>query len=253
MKLYFPVLISFLLLSNLSCSQIKETSINRKTIQFTSLDNLPITADLYMTNELDAPLIILFHQARFSRGEYLEIAPKLNKLGFNCLAIDQRSGKEVNDVVNQTHIEAVNKNLNTKYKDAIPDLEAAYFYAKDELHSKSIIIWGSSYSSSLVLYLGSKYSDKLKGIVCFSPDEYFTIDDSKIKTFASKITCPVFITSAKNEQEYWQEIYNAIPSNKAYFVPEGKGNHGSKALWKENEGNEEYWQAVTVFLQKLKG
>lgn len=42
---------------------------------------------------------------------------------------------------------------------------------------------------------------------------------------------PLFITSAKSEEE---------------------GFHGSKALWKENEGNENYWKAVERFLKNLK-
>ena len=48
----------------------------------------------------NAPVLVLFHQAGWSRGEYREIAPKLNELGYICLAIDQRSGKGVNGVAN---------------------------------------------------------------------------------------------------------------------------------------------------------
>src|SRR5262245_54570689 len=64
-------------------------------ITFPSKDGLPVTADLYHVND-SLPVILLCHQARFSRGEYREAAVKLNKFGFNCLAIDQRSGQEVN-------------------------------------------------------------------------------------------------------------------------------------------------------------
>jgi len=71
-------------------------SANFKTITFPSHEGVTITADLYITNEdKNIPFIVLFHQAGFSRGEYREIAPKLNKLGFNCMAIDQRSGDGV--------------------------------------------------------------------------------------------------------------------------------------------------------------
>ena len=34
-------------------------------------------ADLYIAHDASAPFILLFHQAGWSRGEYLEIAPKL--------------------------------------------------------------------------------------------------------------------------------------------------------------------------------
>jgi hypothetical protein len=40
------------------------------------------------------PYILLSHQAGSNRAEYAPIAPRLVKPGFNCLAIDQRSGGE---------------------------------------------------------------------------------------------------------------------------------------------------------------
>ena len=59
---------------------------SKKKIEFSSEDGLKITADLYMVHSEEKPFIVLFHQAGWSRGEYLEIAPKLNKIGFNCMA-----------------------------------------------------------------------------------------------------------------------------------------------------------------------
>jgi len=76
-------------------------------VTFPSTDGLMLTADLYMPHPKTAPFIVLFHQARWSRGEYREIAPKLNEMGFNCLAMDQRSGGEVNDVKNESYALAV--------------------------------------------------------------------------------------------------------------------------------------------------
>jgi len=60
-----------------------------ETITFKSVDDLLITADRYTPHTSNStPLIVLFHQAGSSRGEYSEIAPRLNKLGFNCIAVD---------------------------------------------------------------------------------------------------------------------------------------------------------------------
>ncbi len=222
-----------------------------KTIDFPSEDGVTITADLYIIEDAKAPFIILFHQAGYSRGEYLEIAPKLNKLGFNCMAIDQRSGKEVNGIVNETHKNAISLNKKIKYPDAIPDVEAAFNYVKNDLKASKIIIWGSSYSAALVLYLGSQYPNEVAGILSFSPGEYFKIDGNEIKSYTSKITCPVFITSAKNEHDSWKEMYTAIPSEKSYFLPKTKGKHGSKALWDDSEEHKDYWKAVIEFLNKI--
>ena len=112
-----------------------------KTITFPSEDKLLITADYYKVNN-NSPLIILYHQAGWSRGEYIEIAPKLNKLGFNCLAVDQRSGGEVNKIINATFKRAKSKSLGVYYLDAYIDLKAALLYAKKHLTKNKIIIWG---------------------------------------------------------------------------------------------------------------
>ena len=72
------------------------------TITFSSADDTQLTADVYAPHDKSNPFIVLCHQAGWSRGEYRDIAPKLNQLGFNCMAIDQRSGEAVNDVANET-------------------------------------------------------------------------------------------------------------------------------------------------------
>ncbi len=222
-----------------------------KTISFKSPDGLTVTADLYMTAAKDTPFIILFHQARFSRGEYREIAPKLNDLGFNCMAVDQRSGGEVNGVVNETHKRAEEAGMKTKYTDAYPDMEAALEYVKDKYSPDKLIVWGSSYSSALVFVLAAKHPHDIDGILSFSPGNYFKLEGRTIADYVKEVTCPVFITSAKSERESWQPIYDSLKStDKNWFLPEVKGYHGSKALWAVNQGNEEYWKAVKEFLKR---
>jgi dienelactone hydrolase len=226
-------------------------AIEPETVTFKSQDNLLITADLYLTKKKDAPYIILFHQADYSRGEYKTIAPKLNKMGFNCLAVDQRSGRIVMGVVNKTAEQAKKLKMGTKYEDALPDLEASLNFVKNELKAKKIIIWGSSYSASLAFVLGEKYPDDVKGILSFSPGEYFKLDDRTVEDYATKVKCPVFITSAKNETA-WKSMYDKIPSdNKAYYIPEFDGRHGSKALWDTYGNSGDYWEAVNKFLKTL--
>ena len=221
---------------------------NEEIIHFKAGDGVNITADLYLTSDTDAPFILLFHQAGYSRGEYKEIAPKLNQLGFNCLAIDQRSGNEVNGIINETHIDAKKLNKPTQYVDAIPDLEAALYYVRNKFNPNKMIIWGSSYSASLTFFLGSVHSNEIDGILAFSPGEYFKIEDKNIKYFASKVKCPVFITSAKKEEKQWKIIYDSVEADKKFFLPIDEGKHGSKALWSNNSDHKEYWDAVTKFL-----
>ena len=223
-----------------------------ETISFKADDGLQVTADLYMPHESSAPFIILYHQAGYSRGEYRSIAPKLNELGFNCMAVDQRSGDKINGVVNKTHQEALSKNLPTEYLDALPDIEAAYLYVKYGIKPEKIILWGSSYSAAIMFYMGSVHHNNLSGILSFAPGAYFKINNKELKTYAARITCPVFVTSAKSEYKNWKAIYNEVRSEKSYFLPETEGKHGSKALWDNNPNHMAYWSAVQEFLAQVK-
>ncbi len=233
-------------------AQDPEALFSGETIQFDSGDGIRVTADLYMTENRNAPFIILFHQAGFSRGEYREIAPRLNGLGFNCMAVDQRSGKEVVGVKNLTHEAAIEKNLPTEYLDALTDIEAAYVYVKHGIKPEKLLLWGSSYSASLMFYMGSEHHKNIAGILAFAPGEYFKINGKPVNYFSGKVTAPVFVTSAKSEYPKWKPIYDAIESEKFSYLPEDEGKHGSKALWKNNPGNDLYWNAVEKFLTRIK-
>lgn len=226
-----------------------------KTIEFPSKDSLQITADFYPAPIAGAPLIILFHQAGWSRGEYREIAPKLNKMGYACLAIDQRSGDEVNGVVNETHARAEEAGKDTGYLDAIQDMQAALNYARDSLNASRIIIWGSSYSSALVFVIAARNPGKINALLAFSPGEYFARfgkSNHFISDHAAEIKIPVFITSAKSEKENWEPIYKAVQdARKMSFRPQTSGQHGSRALWEKFPEHKEYWTAVKAFLLKI--
>jgi len=227
-----------------------------QTITFPSKDGLVLTADLYMSHNKSAPFIILFHQAQWSRGEYQEIAPKLNIIGFNCLAVDLRSGGEVNGVKNQSFIQAQERMIPTKYVDALPDIESAVNYALKYYAEGKVIIWGSSYSSALVLKFAGDNIDIVDAVLSFSPGEYFSSQGKSkqwIAESATNITQPVFITSARSEKLSWWGIFEAIKSEqKEYFLPTTAGNHGSRALWDKFGDSVYYWEAVENYLNKLK-
>ena len=226
-------------------------------LTFPSKDGLQITLDSYITTVDKRPLIVLFHQAGYSRGEYIEIAPKLNKLGFNALAVDLRSGKEANGVVNQTAKHARKAGKGTSYVDAEQDVIAALEYARSLVGDEvKIIAWGSSYSAALVLKVAGDHPKLANAVMAFSPGEYFKKSGKPkgwIQKSAKLYTRSVFITSAKSEIKQWSAIFNAINSKKKVsFLPKGKGKHGSKALWEKSKGSDEYWVAVNRFLKSIK-
>lgn len=225
--------------------------ISQETIKYTSKDNLQITADIYKSDSVSDTFILLFHQAGSSRGEYKEIAPKLNTLGYNALAVDQRSGNASNGVKNETNALAKKEGKKTGFLDAYQDIEASIAYVKQTYKPKKIIIWGSSYSSSLVLKYAGENTDAVQAVLSFSPGEYFG-SKNFIAQSAKNIKIPTFITSAKNEKKGWASIYGAISSKqKQEFIPKGNGNHGSSTLWSSKKDHKEYWKAVEAFLKVI--
>jgi len=219
-----------------------------KTITFPAEDGLAITADLYKTGNANEPYIILFHQDGSSRGEYETIVPRLIENGYNCLAVDQRRGNKSRGVINQTTVEArlLGKGY-INHIDALPDLRAALLYTKKELKAKKIILWGSSYSASLVFVLGSEFPDNINGILAFSPGEYFRIGDKKIIDYAKSIKCPVFFTAESMAKDAAKAIYDSTPLFDCNVFLDVK-EHGSRLLWSEAEPA---WEQVIKFLDSL--
>ena len=222
-----------------------------KGVDFPTAGGLEARADLYEPEKESPTLILLFHQAGWSRGEYREIAPKLTKLGYRVMAVDQRSGGGVNGVMNETAARAEKKGRPRGYLDAYADLESALMYARTKLHAKRIIAWGSSYSASLVLRLAAEHSDEVTAVVAFSPGEYFkqSKGPSYVEGLAKHVKQPLFITSAKQERGQVKPIFDASPSQKKIlFTPASRGQHGSRALWEKWPDHDVYWTAIKGFL-----
>lgn len=219
-------------------------------VEFPSIDGLIVNGNLYEVGN-DKPVILLCHQAGYNRIEYADIAPKLNELGYNCMAIDQRSGGEFAEKSNETFLRAKKDELATDYLDAQQDIEAAINYLNKKFNKK-IIVWGSSYSSSLVLF-ESLQNENVKASISFSPGDYFGNKKQSLKVIFSELKKPFFITSSKQEATILSALVdvNELKENQIQFVPQSNRFHGSKALWNGQKGAEEYWIAVTEFLKLL--
>lgn len=223
----------------------------QQTITFPSSDGLSVTASLYVQDK-SFPFIILFHQANYSRGEYIETAPRLMKLGYNCLAVDLRSGKEVNFIQNETATRAREKILSTNYLDAEKDMLAAIEFLKQSNKKGKFILFGSSYSASLALKI-AKNNPSVSAVVAFSPGEYFQPQLS-IKKQIAGLDKPLFIACTSNEYPFVKELFSDVSDNLiTWWTPsKGAGTHGSSALWQSNAGNGECWLSLLIFFKNLK-
>ncbi len=221
----------------------------QEEVTFKAKDGLMVYATEYVIDK-DKPFVLLFHQAGYSKGEFKEIAPKLLKLGYNCLAVDLRSGGDVNFVPNETAAGARKLHLQTSYLDAKQDIEAAIDYAYGK-SNQPIVLFGSSYSASLVLLVG-KTNEHVKAIIAFSPGEYLK-PDVNMALSVEHIQKPVFAACSQREFVYVEEMLNGVSSNyKTIFKPQdNQGTHGAKALWDSCKASNEYWLALYLFFKKL--
>lgn len=221
-------------------------------LTLTAADKVKVFAEYYGDADKSRPIVLLFHQASSNAGEYAAIAPRLNALGFNALALDQRSGGPGWGRDNQT---AKALRGNAGFEQALPDLEAALDWARSDGRTGKVIVWGSSYSASLVFVLAAKHSERVAGLLAFSPGEYFG-GRSTVRSAAAKVNAPIFVSSASDPGEIAEAkaIIDAAPATLKVQHRPKSGTHGSSSLRADRNpsGASENWQAVEAFLAKLK-
>jgi dienelactone hydrolase len=217
-------------------------------------DGVAVRGAIYRAEKPRAT-ILLFHQAGSGKDEYATIAPRLAAAGYSALAIDQRSGGSLygkNETVALTAQPGTDAAESADYLGAKPDLQAAIDWARRQ--NLPIILWGSSYSSSLVFPVAVENAGKVRAVLAFSPGEYFD-DKMLVEHAAAHLTVPAFITSASTPDEIAaaRAIAAAVPGGRAeQYVPR-TGIHGSSTLIaaKDPGGAEANWQAVLAFLKKV--
>lgn len=224
-------------------------SFGQKKVIFRASDGLPVTADFYSGSPQD-PFMLLFHQENSSRGEFREIAPRLVKLGYNCLAVDLRYGGEMNFVINATVKSADSAGIAPTMYDCRKDIEGAIEYALQKSY-QPVVLLGSSFSASLVLLAG-KIHPGVKAVLAFSPGEFF-LPEISVKDSLTQYAKPVFVAGTKTEYPYIVELTGNIPDTyKRLYAPgDMEGKHGAPALWKSDPAFKEYWLAVIMFARGI--
>jgi dienelactone hydrolase len=245
---------SFLLLAVAATSSVVPAGAgDPEAVWLTADDGVEVRGDLFAAEGDDgsAPVVLLFHQAGSNRGEYGPIAPRLRDMGFTALAIDQRSGGKRWEHANLT----VQKNggESTTFLAALADLEAALEWAHDGRSPKSVVVWGSSYSASLVFLLAQKHSDRIDGILSFSPGEYLATRREEVRTAAREVSHPTLIVTPAGERERAEGIHDALASEDKQLVIPRQSRHGSSMLVSDrNAGAEDIWPGVEEFLKRFR-
>ncbi|PVX30238.1 alpha/beta hydrolase [Sphingomonas pokkalii] len=222
--------------------------ISAEPVTLTAADGVKI-AGVYTRAATPKALLLLFHQAESGKDEYALLSPQLAQAGYSSLRIDQRAGGTlfgVNETVKMLGHSA-------DYGEAKRDLDAAFAWARQQ--KLPIILWGSSYSASLVFLLAAEHPGQVKALLAFSPGEYLD-EKGAVARAAAKVTVPIFVTSAQDgqEEDAARTILAASPAaEKTQFVPKLGGVHGSSTLLrpKNPEGAAEAWRATMAFLDRV--
>ena len=224
-----------------------------KKVDFTTADNRKVIGNLYHIGS-NKPVILLFHQAGYNKYEYADIAPKLNELGYNCLAVDLTGGGEFAEHKNET-VESGRplelEDIEGRLGNAEGEIAAAIAYVYNSYKTK-VILWGSSYSATLALFAGAKEKN-VSAVLCFSAFNHFRDARPPLESILPGLKKPFFMTSSKREALRVTEILKDIPlgEHQVHFIPHGEGMHGAKTLWNGRTDAKEYWVAVKDFLKGI--
>ena len=205
----------------------------------------------------DAPMILLFHQAGSNgRGEYKEIAAWLNENGYRAIAWDGRSGGERFGETNLT-VEKLEEGVSTEYCDASPDLQAALDATTIGGLAGKVIVWGSSYSASLIFKLAADNPDKIQGVIAFSPAGGGPMETCRARMWVEDVKAPIFALRPAREMEIPSsgEQRDILTQAGAEFLVVENGVHGSSMLVDERTEHDmsEARAAVLNWLDKVTG
>ena len=221
----------------------------QRKLTFPASDNLMVTADQYLF-DAGAPYIILFHQENSSRGEFREIAPRLVRMGFNCLAVDLRTGRESNFVQNETAALAQKNELKIDLLDAEIDMRAAMDYIEKMALNRQYLVFGSSFSATLALKAANQ-NRRVAAVIAFSPGEYFS--PLKATDWLKDFDRLTYVSYIGREEPFVAELEKEIPAEllTKYRQP-GIGVRGAPALWSDNEQANSGWMSLMMFINKVR-
>lgn len=215
----------------------------------TTRDDHWVAARLVKAEGEPKGLVLMFHRAGSNMHEYDPIAERVSSWGWDCLKVDQRAG---GDMWGQKNLTAAQYTDMEDYAGAYADLEAAMAWALGKQYGY-FIVWGSSYSASLVLRLAAE-NPQITGVVSFSPGEYFG-EPGLVASWNSKVKVPRFFAATSQEINGGiLDIYQAAPELKgSSMVGYAEGVHGSQTLREEEcpERWKDYWKGVEQFFETL--
>lgn len=226
-----------------------------REVRFPVGDSLAIVADIHPGRGGPAgPTILLFHQgAGNARGEYRSIVPRLVGEGYNVIAADVRGGGDRFGALNRVGIFGAGY----PYCDVLPDVEAGVNLARAQGFAGPLVLWGSSYTATLVLQVAARRSAQVSAVLAFSPASGPLMRECEAAPYVSwlaRAQVPTLVLRPRSEIEDSSRAAGFAAMRRdgaAVFVAE-QGAHGSSMLDAERSkgDTEPQWNAVLGFLRQ---
>ncbi|MEQ8934508.1 MAG: alpha/beta hydrolase [Amphiplicatus sp.] len=208
-----------------------------ETITTQAADGVTVYGEAYYADlPTSTPMISLFHQAGSNgRGEYGPLTDWLNGLGYRVIAWDQRSGDGHFGGDNRTAAEASGPD---SYCDAYPDVEAGVAYAYEMAQAVPLIIWGSSYSASLVWRAAAEHPHESDGVVAMSTATGGKLDKCGAKAGLPNLADPGLAVWPTKEGGQAKALSKLLTAKNVEVLIVEDGVHGSSTLVDERTGHD---------------
>jgi dienelactone hydrolase len=224
-------------------------------VRFPVHDSLAVVADVHRgAAGPDGPTILLFHQGGGSaRGEYRSIVPRLLREGYHVVAADIRGGGERFGSPNRAGAAPAD----FRYCDALPEVEAVVNLTRAQGLTGPLVLWGSSYTASLVLQAAARRSADVRAVLAFSPASGEPMRGCEPAPYVGWLTragVPALVLRPRAELEDGGRAAALEAMRRdgaATFVAE-RAAHGSSMLDAERSAGstEPQWTAVLEFLRR---
>ena len=253
MKLCLSLILAAVAQSLAAGVEAKETV--PQTVEIVAPDGIAIFGETYFSDlPKDAPLIMLIHQAGSDgRGEYGPLIPWLNQAGFRAIAWDFRAGGD--RFGNNRAVAAMGGDGESDYCAAYTDFPAALDHVLAQGWAGEVVLWGSSYSASLIFRLAAERPEAVSGVIAFSPAGGGPMTDCRPRIWAEDIAAPVFVLRPVREMEIAssQEQRDILGDTGADFRVVENGVHGSSMLVDERTGEDMSTdrEAVLMWLRSI--
>lgn len=200
-----------------------------ETVTATAADGTTVYGEAsYAALPDTAPIIALFHQAGSNgRGEYGPLIPWLNGLGYRVIAFDQRSGGDYLGAENRTTTHAKGRK---GFCDAYPDLEAGLAFAHAAAKGAKLVVWGSSYSASLIWRLAADHPQDVDAVVAMSTATGGELDRCGARANLPRLADKGLAVWPDAEEGQAQALRSLLDAKNVKVIIVPQGVHGSSTL-----------------------